>query len=90
MQAQILAPAAVLVLWSLLVLIWVAATRFSGMAKAGVDIRTAPPGGLTDDEDQTQPAKMPTTTTEVAVRAGTKSESGASEVPPGLNARKSS
>ena len=45
MQAQILAPAAVLVLWSLLVLIWVAATRFSGMAKAGVDIHTAPPGG---------------------------------------------
>jgi len=45
MQAQILAPAAVLVLWSLLVLIWVAATRFSGMSKAGIDIRTAAPGG---------------------------------------------
>jgi len=45
MQAQILAPAAVLVLWSLLVLVWVAATRFSAMAKSGVDIRTAPPGG---------------------------------------------
>ena len=49
MQAQILAPAAVLVLWSLLVLIWVAATRFAGMAKAGVDIRTAPPGGRGQD-----------------------------------------
>jgi hypothetical protein len=45
MQAQILAPAAVLVVWTLLVLAWVAVTRFSAMAKAGVDIRTAPPGG---------------------------------------------
>ena len=45
MQAQILAPAAVLVVWTLLILMWVAATRFSAMAKAGVDIRTAPPGG---------------------------------------------
>lgn len=45
MQAQMLAPAAVLVLWTLIVLAWVAATRFSAMAKAGVDIRTAPPGG---------------------------------------------
>ena len=45
MQAQILAPAAVLVVWTLLILAWVAVTRFSAMAKAGVDIRTAPPGG---------------------------------------------
>jgi hypothetical protein len=45
MQAQILAPAAVLVVWTLLVLAWVATTRFAAMAKAGVDIRTAPPGG---------------------------------------------
>jgi hypothetical protein len=45
MQAQILAPAAVLVVWTLLILAWVATTRLSAMAKAGVDIRTAPPGG---------------------------------------------
>ena len=45
MQAQMLAPAAVLVLWTLIMLVWVALTRFSGMAKAGVDIRTTPPGG---------------------------------------------
>ena len=45
MQAQMLAPAAVLVLWTLIVLAWVATTRFAAMAKAGVDIRTAPPGG---------------------------------------------
>ena len=45
MQAQMLAPAAVLVLWTLIMLTWVAATRFSAMAKAGVDLKTAPPGG---------------------------------------------
>ena len=45
MQAQILAPAAVLVVWTLLMLAWTAVTRFGAMAKAGVDIRTAPPGG---------------------------------------------
>ena len=45
LQAQVLAPAAVLVVWSLLMLIWVAATRFGAMAKAGVSIKTAPPGG---------------------------------------------
>ena len=45
MQAQILAPAAVLVVWTLIMLTWAAATRFPAMAKAGVDIRKGPPGG---------------------------------------------
>ena len=44
-QAQMLAPAAVLVLWSLVMLGWTAATRFPAMAKLGVDVKTAPPGG---------------------------------------------
>ena len=45
MQAQMLAPAAVLVLWSLVMLFWTAGTRFPAMAKAGADLKTAPPGG---------------------------------------------
>ena len=45
MQAQMLAPAAVLVVWSLIMLLWTAGTRFPAMAKAGMDIRQAPPGG---------------------------------------------
>lgn len=44
-QAQMLAPAVVLVLWSLVMLGWTAATRFPAMAKLGVDVKTAPPGG---------------------------------------------
>ncbi len=33
MQAQMLAPAAVLVVWSLIMLFWIAATRFPAMKK---------------------------------------------------------
>lgn len=45
MQAQMLAPAAVLVLWSLVMLMWTAATRFPAIAKAGIDLKQSPPGG---------------------------------------------
>jgi hypothetical protein len=45
MQAQMLAPAAVLVLWSLVMLAWTALTRFPAMAKSGMDLKAAPPGG---------------------------------------------
>lgn len=45
MQAQILAPAAVLVLWSLVMLFWLAGSRFSAVAKSGMDLRAGPPGG---------------------------------------------
>lgn len=45
MEAKMLAPAAVLVLWSLIMLFWTAATRFPAMKKLGANIKTAPPGG---------------------------------------------
>ncbi|MDP3677040.1 MAG: MAPEG family protein [Novosphingobium sp.] len=45
MQAQMLAPAAVLVLWTLIMLAWVAATRLPAMAKMGTNLKSAPPGG---------------------------------------------
>lgn len=45
MQAQILAPGAALVLWSLIMLFWTAGTRFPAMSKLGVDVKTAPTGG---------------------------------------------
>ena len=49
MQAQMLAPAAVLVAWSLVMLIWTAVTRFGAMSKAGVTLGTAKPGGRGQD-----------------------------------------
>ncbi len=41
MNANILAPAAVLVFWSLVILGWMGATRLPAMKKAGVDLSTA-------------------------------------------------
>ena len=45
MLTQMLAPAAVLVLWSTIVLLWMAQTRFPALAKAGIDLSKAAPGG---------------------------------------------
>ena len=54
-QAEILAPGAALVCWSLLVLIWMTVTRFSGMAKTGVDLSKSPPGGRGQDLEKLLP-----------------------------------
>ncbi len=45
MQAQMLAPAAVLVAWSLVMLIWTAVSRFGAMKKSGINLGNAKPGG---------------------------------------------
>jgi hypothetical protein len=57
-QIPILAPAAVLVLWSLVVLLWMTATRFPAFAKAGLKISEAEPGGRYVDVEPTMPAKV--------------------------------
>jgi hypothetical protein len=49
MQAQILAPAAVLVLWSLVMLVWLAASRGAAMRQRGGGLANAPPGGRGQD-----------------------------------------
>jgi hypothetical protein len=41
----LLAPAAVLVVWTLLVLVWMAFTRFSAFRHANIDLGKAKPGG---------------------------------------------
>ena len=45
MQAQILAPATVLVLWSIIMFFWMAGTRFPAMKRAGIDLAKGKPGG---------------------------------------------
>ena len=45
MPISLLAPGAVLALWTLIMLGWVAATRFSALAKTGINLKAAPPGG---------------------------------------------
>ena len=58
MQAQMLAPAAALVLWSLIMLVWTAATRFPAMAKLGVNVKSAPPGGRGQNLDGVLPDQV--------------------------------
>ena len=45
MNAPILAPAAVLVLWSVVMLYWMAGTRIPAIGKSGADLKSAKPGG---------------------------------------------
>ncbi|MBO9602468.1 MAG: MAPEG family protein [Novosphingobium sp.] len=49
MQAQMLAPAAVLVAWTLIVMFWMMATRLPALAKSGIDLKQAKPGGRGQD-----------------------------------------
>ncbi|MBB6425124.1 MAPEG family protein [Sphingopyxis sp. JAI128] len=55
MSESLLAPGAVLALWTILMLGWLAITRFSAMSKAGIDIKVAPPGGRGADLESVLP-----------------------------------
>ena len=55
MNAPILAPGAILVLWSLIMLGWTAATRCPAIAKLGMDMKAAPPGGRGQNLDGVLP-----------------------------------
>lgn len=57
MQAQMLAPAAVLVLWSLIMLLWMAFTRLPAMSKGG-GLKNAKPGGRGQDLEGVIPDKI--------------------------------
>ena len=48
MQAQMLAPAAVLVAWTIVMLLWAAATRLPALSKIG-GLKNAKPGGRGQD-----------------------------------------
>ena len=58
MLAQILAPAAVLVVWSIVMLLWMAFTRLPAMARQGVTLDKAPPGGRGQDLEDVLPANV--------------------------------
>lgn len=57
-QIPILAPAAVLVLWSLVVLLWVTVTRFPAFARAGLKMSEAAPGSRYVELEPMMPAKV--------------------------------
>lgn len=58
MENPILAPAAVLVAWSLFMLLWMAGTRFPAIFKSGVDLKASPPGGRGQDLEGILPANV--------------------------------
>lgn len=57
MNTAILAPAAVLVIWSLIMLFWMAGTRLPAAKKIGIDI-VGKPGGRGPDFDVQVPDKV--------------------------------
>jgi hypothetical protein len=58
MENTILAPAAVLVFWTLVMLAWTALTRFPAIAKSGMDLKAAPPGGRGQDLEGVLPPEV--------------------------------
>lgn len=54
----LLAPAALLVLWSCLVLLWLVLTRFPAFAKAGISLDNAPRGARYVDVEKNLPQKV--------------------------------
>lgn len=58
MQSSILTPAAVLVVWSLIVMLWMMVTRFRAFGAAGIDLRKAPPGGRGQDLEGRIPSEV--------------------------------
>ena len=58
MQAQMLAPAAVLVAWSLVMTLWMALTRLPAMAKVGGGLKNAPRGGRGQNLEGVLPDKI--------------------------------
>lgn len=57
MQAQMLAPAAVLIAWSLVMLFWTAGTRMTAMKKVQIDLG-ARPGGRGQDLEGVLPPEV--------------------------------
>ncbi len=57
-QIPILAPPAVLVLWSLVMLLWMSVTRFPAFAKLGLKLSEAEPGSRYVDVEGMIPAKV--------------------------------
>ncbi len=58
MQTAILAPAAVLIMWSMVIVIWVALTRLPAMRKAGLTFGAVPPGAQYKNAEPMMPEKV--------------------------------
>jgi hypothetical protein len=55
---DLLAPAAVLILWTLIMLVWMAATRLPALKSIGMDLNKAAPGGRGQNLEGVLPDKV--------------------------------
>jgi hypothetical protein len=55
---DLLAPGAVLALWTTMMLAWLAVSRMPAMKASGLDLATAPPGGRGQDFDAQVPPSV--------------------------------
>jgi hypothetical protein len=58
MPESLLAPGAVLALWTLIMLAWLCVARLPAMSKLGIDLKTAPPGGRGVNLEPALPPKV--------------------------------
>jgi hypothetical protein len=58
MSSSILTPAAVLILWSLFMLLWMAGTRFPAVFKSGVELKAVRAGGRGQDLEDILPPNV--------------------------------
>lgn len=58
MTLEILAPAAILILWSIIMLFWLTFTRLPALKKIGVDLTKSEPGGRGQEIDSHVPASV--------------------------------
>ena len=58
MEAKMLAPAAVLVLWTMVMMLWMTISRFAALKAQGIDLTKSPPGGRGAALEGVLPAKV--------------------------------
>lgn len=58
MQSAILAPAAVLIVWTLVMLVWAAMARIPNLKRFGVDLSSSKPGGRGQDLEGVLPDQI--------------------------------
>jgi hypothetical protein len=58
MSQSLLAPGAILVLWTIIMLIWMGYTRFPAIKRTGLNLKQAPPGGRGQDLEGLLPPQI--------------------------------
>lgn len=57
-MAEMMLPAAVLIVWSIVMTVWLAVSRLPALNKAGIDLKVAKPGGRGSDLEAVLPPEV--------------------------------